>query len=51
MVDAPVGGALPQLLVPKLRRILYALDLQAAAGYQLRRAAGALRNFVTSVSN
>jgi hypothetical protein len=45
-IEAPEGGALPQLLVPELRRILYALDLQAAAGHQLRRAAGALRNFV-----
>jgi hypothetical protein len=45
-IEAPEGGALPQLLVPELRRILYALDLQAAAGQHLRRAAGALRNFV-----
>jgi hypothetical protein len=45
-IEAPEGGALPQLLVPELRRILYALDLQAAAGHHLRRAAGALRNFV-----
>jgi hypothetical protein len=45
-IEAPEGGALPQLLVPELRQILYALDLQAAAGHQLRRAAGALRNFV-----
>jgi hypothetical protein len=45
-IEAPEGGALPQLLVPELRRILFALDLQAAAGHPLRRAAGALRNFV-----
>lgn len=45
-IEAPEGGALPQLLVPELRRILYALDLQAAAGQQLRRAFGVLRNFV-----
>jgi len=45
-IEAPEGGALPQLLVPELRRILYALDLHAAAGHHLRRAAGALRNFV-----
>jgi hypothetical protein len=45
-IEAPEGGALPQLLVPELRQILYSLDLQAAAGNQLRRAAGALRNFV-----
>ena len=45
-IEAPEGGTLPQLLVPELRRILYALDLQAAAGHHLRRAAGALRNFV-----
>ena len=47
-IEAPEGGALPQLLVPELRRILYALDLQAAAGHQLRRAVGALRNFVSA---
>jgi hypothetical protein len=45
-IEAPEGGALPQLLVPELRRNLYALDLQAATGHQLRRAFGALRNFV-----
>lgn len=45
-IEAPEGGALPQLLVPELRRILYALDLQAAAGQHLRRAFGVLRNFV-----
>jgi hypothetical protein len=45
-IEAPEGGTLPQLLVPELRRILYALDLQAAAGHHLRRAAGVLRNFV-----
>jgi hypothetical protein len=37
---------LPLHLVLELRRILYALDLRAAAGHQFRRAAGALGNFV-----
>lgn len=45
-IEAPEGGAFPRLLVPELRQILYALDLQAAAGNQLRRAVGALRNFI-----
>src|SRR5882757_5625647 len=47
-IEAPEGGTLPQLLVPELRRVLYALDLQAAAGHHVRRAAGALRNFVSA---
>jgi hypothetical protein len=46
-VEAPEGGALPQLLAPELRRILYALDLQAAATHRMREAASALRNFVS----
>jgi hypothetical protein len=31
-IEAPEGGTLPQLLAPELRRILYGLDLQTAAG-------------------
>lgn len=45
-IEAPEGGMLPQLLAPELRRILYALDLHAAAGHRIRQAASALRNFV-----
>lgn len=45
-IEAPERGTFPQLLAPQLRQILYALDLQAAAGHQLRRAVGALRNFI-----
>jgi hypothetical protein len=45
-IEAPEGGALPQLLAPELRRILYGLDLQTAAGGRLRQAVSALRNFV-----
>jgi hypothetical protein len=45
-IEAPEGGALPQLLAPELRRILYALDMQAAATHRVRQAASALRNFV-----
>jgi hypothetical protein len=45
-IEAPEGGALPQLLAPELRRILYGLDLQTAAGSSLRQAVTALRNFV-----
>lgn len=46
-VEAPEGGALPQLLAPELRRILYALDLQVTATHRIREAAAALRNFVS----
>lgn len=45
-IEAPEGGTLPQLLAPELRRILYALDMQAAATRRIRQAASALRNFV-----
>ena len=31
-IDAPEGGALPDLLAPELRRIIYALDLRQAGG-------------------
>jgi hypothetical protein len=44
-IEAPEGGALPSLLVPELRRILYSLDLPTAAGNKVRRAMAALRNF------
>lgn len=47
-IEAPEGGVLPQLLAPELRRILYALDLQAAASHRMREAASALRNFVSA---
>ncbi len=46
-VEAPEGGMLPQLLAPELRRVLYSLDLKISAGYQMRRAASVLRNFVS----
>jgi len=44
-IEAPEGGHLPALLAPALRRILYALDLQSAAGNSMRKAVSALRNF------
>lgn len=44
-IEAPEGGALPQLLVPELRRILFSLDLIVAAGAKVRQAMAALRNF------
>ncbi len=47
-VEAPEGGMLPQLLAPELRQILYSLDLHAAAGHKVRRAASVLRNFVAA---
>jgi len=46
-IEAPEGGALPELLVPELRRILYSLDLTAAAGKKLRQAMTVLRNFAS----
>ena len=45
-IEAPEGGTLPQLLAPELRRILYDLDLKAAAGRHLRTAVATLRNFI-----
>lgn len=45
-VEAPEGGRLPELLAPELRRLLYALDMKAAAGSKMRDAVSALRNFV-----
>ena len=44
-IEAPEGGALPDLLAPELRRILYALDLRQAGGRHLRRAVNVLRGF------
>lgn len=44
-IEAPEAGALPQLLVPELRRILFSLDLVAKAGSKVRQAMAALRNF------
>ncbi len=44
-IEAPEGGALPELLGPELRRILYSLDLKKAAGSKLHRAVTVLRNF------
>jgi len=46
-VEAPEGGVLPQLLVPELRRVLYSLDLKAAAGQKVHQAA-ILRNFASA---
>jgi AAA ATPase domain len=46
-VEAPEGGMLPQLLAPELRQVLYSLDLKAATGHKLHRAASVLRNFVS----
>jgi hypothetical protein len=47
-VEAPEGGMLPQLLVPQLRQVLYSLDLKAATGKKLHRAASVLRNFASA---
>ena len=44
-IEAPEGGALPELLAPELRRILYALDLKVGAGQKLRQAVTVLRSF------
>jgi hypothetical protein len=45
-MEAPENGALPRLLVPELRKILYSLDLKASASHKIRQAMGVLRNFV-----
>ncbi len=47
-IEAPEGGALPELIVPELRRILYGLDLKQAAGRKIRQAASVLRNFAAA---
>ena len=47
-IEAPEGGALPDLLAPELRRILYALDLRKAGGRHLRRAVSVLRGFANA---
>lgn len=44
-IEAPEGGALPELLAPALRSVLYALDLKAATGQRLRQAVTVLRSF------
>ena len=44
-IEAPEGGALPQLLAPALRSVLYALDLKTGAGHKLRQAVTVLRSF------
>ena len=47
-IEAPEGGALPELLAPELRRILYALDVRQAGGRHLRRAVNVLRGFANA---
>lgn len=47
-IEAPEGGSLPALLAPELRRILYSLDIKAAAGRKMRRAVTVLRNFAAT---
>jgi AAA ATPase domain len=44
-IEAPEGGKFAQLLVPELRRVLFALDLMANSSAKVRRAMQALRNF------
>jgi AAA ATPase domain len=44
-IEAPEGGKLAQLLVPELRRVLFALDLMANSSAKVKRAMQALRNF------
>lgn len=44
-IEAPEGGALPRLLAPEMRRLLYHLDLKSAVGAKLRQAVSVLRNF------
>ena len=47
-IETPEGGALPELLAPELRRILYSLDVRQAGGRHLRRAVNVLRGFANA---
>ena len=47
-IEAPEGGALPELLAPELRRILYSLDVRQAGGQHLCRAVNVLRGFANA---
>ncbi|MGH6957472.1 MAG: hypothetical protein ACREEW_12480, partial [Caulobacteraceae bacterium] len=47
-IEAPEGGALPDLLAPELRKILYALDLKANVGRKVRQAVTVLRSFASA---
>ena len=47
-IETPEGGALPDLLAPELRRILYALDVRQGGGWYLRRAVNVLRGFANA---
>ena len=47
-IETPEGGALPDLLAPELRRILYALDVRQVGGWYLRRAVNVLRGFANA---
>ena len=49
-VEAPEGGALPELLATELRKILYSLDLKSAASHKMRQAVSVLRNFARAFS-
>ncbi len=47
-IEAPEGGQLARLIVPEIRRVLYALDLKLAAKAAIKRSFGVLRNFVAA---
>jgi hypothetical protein len=45
-IEAPENGALPQLLAPELRRVIFELDLLQAATARMKRALGTFANFI-----
>jgi GTPase SAR1 family protein len=49
LIEAHEGKSLPELIVPALRKLLFALSLTAAAGNKGRKALRALRGFMGSV--
>jgi hypothetical protein len=45
-VEAPEGGRLAELIVPEIRRILFAIDIQSSVKAAIKDAATVLRNFI-----
>lgn len=49
LIEAHEGKALPELIIPPLRKVLFSLSLTTAAGDKGRRALRALRSFMGSL--
>jgi len=47
-IESPESGDLPQQIAPELRRIIYDIDVMAAAAKKAREAVGALVNFISA---